>query len=272
MSEKFSLKWNDYNSNWNRSLSKLRENSAFADVTLITDDKIKFSAHRILLLSCSNVFDFILKDSNKNNPLLYLSGVNSTNLGFILDYIYKGEVNLYQEQLDSFLESAQKLEIEGLLGGDNQGNMEDSEYRQDDNEEEKIEIEKEAQVGSENEERKLVNNDDSYHPKKSRQSVRVPYNDIKKIEVGSMTPEEIEVKIKELYQKVEGIWRCLACDYTAKHNSQQVRRHIETHLDGLSYTCNACNKEFRTKPSLDEHNRKWCHIRQKHSKKSFKMS
>ena len=123
MSDKFSLKWNDYSSNWNKSLFKLRENSAFADVTLITDDKIKLSAHRILLSSCSNVFDFILKDSNQANPLLYLSGINSTNLGFILDYIYKGEVNLYQEQLDSFLGSAEKLEIEGLLGGDSQENM-----------------------------------------------------------------------------------------------------------------------------------------------------
>ena len=156
MSEKFSLKWNDYNSNWNKSLSKLRENNAFADVTLITDDKVKFSAHRILLSPCSNVFDFILKDSNQANPLLYLTGVNSTNLGFILDYIYKGEVNMYQEELDSFLESAQKLEIEGLLGGDNQENVEDSKFRQDDNEDVNVELfkEEEAQVGYENEERR----------------------------------------------------------------------------------------------------------------------
>ena len=49
---------------------------------------------------------------------MYLSGVNSLNLGFIHAYIYHGEVNIYQEQLDSFLESAQKLEIEGLLDGE----------------------------------------------------------------------------------------------------------------------------------------------------------
>ena len=59
---------------------------------------------------------FILKSNTHGNPLLYLCGVSSTNLGFILDYIYYGEVNIYQEQLDSFLNSAQKLEIEGLLG------------------------------------------------------------------------------------------------------------------------------------------------------------
>ena len=220
MSEKFSLKWNDYSSNWNLSLLKLRENCAFADITLITDNKKKFSAHRILRSSCSNVFDFILKDSDQPNPLLYLSGVNSANLGFILDYIYKGEVNLYQEQLDSFLESAEKLEIEGLLGGDgdSQENMEDSKLRQNDNEEVNFDQfkEKEAQIVYGNEERRLIKTDDSEHPKKRRQSVRVSHDNNEKFDVGSMTPEEIEGKIKELYQKVDGVWKCLACDYTAK--------------------------------------------------------
>ena len=116
MSEKFSLKWNDYQSNWNKALNELRKDTDFSDVTLISDDKVKFSAHRILLSSCSNLFKFILKDNVQANPFLYLSGVSSINLGFILDYIYHGEVNLYQEQLDSFLENAQKMEIEGLLG------------------------------------------------------------------------------------------------------------------------------------------------------------
>ena len=117
MSDKFSLKWNDYQSNWSRSLSQLRKEKDFADVTLVTDDKVKFSAQKILLSSCSNTFNFILKEYTHANPLIYLSGVSSVNLGFVLDYIYNGEVNLYQEQLDSFLECSEKLEIEGLLGG-----------------------------------------------------------------------------------------------------------------------------------------------------------
>ena len=115
MSEKFSLKWNDYQSNWKQSLSELRTDSDLADVTLISEDKVKFSAHKVILSSCSDIFKFILKGNlNNSNPLLYLSGVSSVNLKFILDYIYHGEVNLFQEQLDSFLETAQKLEVEGL--------------------------------------------------------------------------------------------------------------------------------------------------------------
>ena len=39
----------------------------------------------------------------------------SKNRPLILDYIYQGEVQIYQEHLDSFLEVAQKLKIEGLI-------------------------------------------------------------------------------------------------------------------------------------------------------------
>ena len=88
MSEKFSLKWNDYQSNWTRSLSESRNDSEFSDVTLISEDKVKFSAHKLILSSCSNMFKFVLKGTNHVNPLLYLGGVSSVNLGFILDYIY----------------------------------------------------------------------------------------------------------------------------------------------------------------------------------------
>ena len=130
MSEKFCLKWNDYQSNWNKTLSELRNDIEFADVTLISDDKVKFTAHKVLLSSCSSMLKFILKSNTHTNPLLFLGGVSSINLGYILDYIYKGEVNIYQEQLDSFLESAQKLEIEGLLG-DSQNCNEDSEEKID---------------------------------------------------------------------------------------------------------------------------------------------
>ena len=101
MSEKFALKWNDYQSNWKSSLSELHKDTDFADVTLISDDKVKFSAHKVILSSCSNMFKFILKENSNANPLLYLGGVTSVNLDHILDYIYHGEVSLFQEQLDN---------------------------------------------------------------------------------------------------------------------------------------------------------------------------
>ena len=115
MSKKLALKWHDSQSNWSNSLSSLRNDTEFADVTLISEDKVKFSAHKVLLASCSSMFKFILEGHNNSIPLLYFGGVSSEDLGFILDYIYFGEINIFQEQLDSFLETAKKLDINGLM-------------------------------------------------------------------------------------------------------------------------------------------------------------
>ena len=244
MSEKFSLKWNDFQSNWNRSLSQLREDKDFADVTLITEDKVKTMAHKILISSCSETFKFILKECNQSNPILYLNGVNSMNLKFILDYMYYGEVNLFQEKLESFLDTAQKLEIQGLVQiageeelfkGPNTDRKKDLKY--DDTEETVNQIEK------------LDNAPDDT---KRRQHSKVPCNDISKVDVGSMTPEEIETKIKGLYEKIDGVWRCLACEYKEQKNNN-IRRHVESHIEGLSYTCTQCSMSFRSKTILNNH-------------------
>ena len=240
MLEKFALKWNDYHSNWNKSLSHLRKDTDFADVTLISDDKVKFSAHQVLLSSCSNMFNFILKENNNANPLLYLGGVSSVNLGYILDYIYHGEVNLFQEQLDTFLESAQKLEIEGLIGQEGVGKLEEETYNiENTNFQEEENIPQEA--------KSLVRSNDNQKVISRRQYARPANND-----VTSFTSEEIEEKIKELYQKVDGEWTCIICDYSSKFKAN-VRKHVEKHMDGLSYSCNLCNKEFRLINSLNCH-------------------
>ena len=257
MNEKFSLKWNDYQSNWNHALSRLRNDKESADITLISDDKVKFSAHKILLTSCSKIFKFILEGNFQTNPLLYLSGVSSVNLGFILDYIYYGEVNLFQEQLDSFLENAQKLEIEGLLG-DNKEQIQqeqDTSWHNDKiNASQEIDVKNIINQQSMDEEKrmaKVVDNDMVIRPRHYNRGLSSS-NHVDKFDVGSMTAEEIEMKKIELYQKIDGVWSCMACSYTTTRNDN-MRKHVETHLDGLSYTCTLCNKEFRSKDSLINH-------------------
>ena len=220
MSEKFSLKWYDYQLNWNKSLKELQKDTDFADVTLISDDKIKFSAHRILLSSCSNLFKLILKGNVQANSLLYLSGVNSYYLGFILDYIYHGEVNIYQEQLDSFLESAQKLEIEGLLSDTKDGlenlNKENHDPRDH---------------YAQDEDKSLVRMDSELN--KIRPNTRAP-KDAAMIDVGSMNTGEVDKKMRELYERTDEGWRCLVGDHSNKcQRSSNIRAHVETHLNGL---------------------------------------
>ena len=107
MSERFSLKWNDFQSVVSQSFSLLREEADFYDVTLVSDDHTQISAHKLVLSAFSDFFKFILRKNPRSNPLLHLSGVE----GFVLDYIYQGEVQIFQNDLDNVLEVAQKLKI-----------------------------------------------------------------------------------------------------------------------------------------------------------------
>ena len=61
MSEKFSLKWSDFQSSLSQSFSVLREESDFYDVTLVSEDLQQMSAHRVVLSACSDFFKSILE-------------------------------------------------------------------------------------------------------------------------------------------------------------------------------------------------------------------
>lgn len=265
MSQKFSLKWNDYQSNWCEALTDLHRDTDFADVTLVTDDKVKFLAHKIVLSSCSNTFKFILKKISHANPLVYLTGISSVNLGFILEYIYNGEVNIDQEQLENFLKSSEKLEVKGLLeilSAQNEHESPENLYS-----DENMELKEEKKEHNmEHEDLHFQFNGDiagetKAHPLKkkdiSREAKRVirQLTDKKsgnKIDVSSMTPEETSGKIMDLYKKIDGVWRCSACEYGNKM-VYKIKRHIEIHIDGLSYNCDLCHRDFRQKNLLDNH-------------------
>ena len=245
MSEKFSLEWNDHQSAWRRSLSELRTKEDFADVTLVAEDKLKFSAHKILLSTSSNTLKFILKDNIHPKPLLFLSGVNSENLGFILDYIYCGEVKLYQEQLASFLDCAKKLEIMGLEGVNH-----DRTPFEEQNSTDLLETDKYLYEEPEAEEKnvKLEITTPSEH---ERRNSRGPFKDLV-FNAISMSKEEIAMKRRELYQKVDGSWVCLACEYDTK-DASNIRKHSEKHIEGLSVTCKFCNRKFTSRSNLYSH-------------------
>ena len=109
MAEKFCLKWNDFKTNVTSSFRKLRDSEDFYDVTLVSDDQKQISAHKIVLSASSEYFKNVLKRNKHSHPLLCLNGVNSNELNSILDFIYNGELQIYQENLDDFLQIAQRF-------------------------------------------------------------------------------------------------------------------------------------------------------------------
>ena len=116
MTEKFCLKWNDFTTNTTKAFGLLRKEDFLQDVTLVGDDNRQVAAHKLVLSSCSQFFKQIFKNNKHSHPLICLDGITSTELDNILNYMYDGEVNIFQDDLDRFLAVAQRFKLEGLLG------------------------------------------------------------------------------------------------------------------------------------------------------------
>ena len=112
-SEKFCLRWNDFESNISVAFRELREEKDFFDVTLACDDS-QVQAHKVILSACSPFFRNILRRNPHQHPLLYLKGVKFSDLQSVLNFMYHGEVNVAQEELNSFLAVAEELKVKGL--------------------------------------------------------------------------------------------------------------------------------------------------------------
>jgi len=115
-SEKFCLRWNDFESNISGAFRELREDKDFFDVTLACDDE-QLQAHKVILSACSPFFRTVLRRNRHEHPLLYLKGVKYADLVSVLNFMYHGEVNVAQEELNSFLAVAEDLKVKGLTQG-----------------------------------------------------------------------------------------------------------------------------------------------------------
>jgi len=117
-SENFCLRWNDFESNVSGAFRDLRQEADFFDVTLGCPDGKSLQAHKVILSACSSTFKTMLRDTQRNtnshHPYIFLRGVSFPDLSAVLDFMYHGEVNVAQEDLNSFLAVAEELQIKGL--------------------------------------------------------------------------------------------------------------------------------------------------------------
>ena len=124
--DKFNLQWNDFAEKIAGAFQEFRTDCNFFDVTLACMDSGSktLQAHKVVLSACSNFFKGILcqqtEASKHPNPYIYLRGVTYADLSSILDFIYNGEVNIAQNDLNSFLAVAEELQIKGLTHQDNE--------------------------------------------------------------------------------------------------------------------------------------------------------
>ncbi|XP_026287859.1 broad-complex core protein isoforms 1/2/3/4/5 isoform X3 [Frankliniella occidentalis] len=115
-SQQFSLRWNNYLHHITSAFDSLRSDLDLVDVTLSCEGK-KIKAHKMLLSACSSYFKDLFKENPCQHPVIVFRNVNFSDLEALIDFMYQGEVNVVQEQLASFLTTAELLAVQGLTDG-----------------------------------------------------------------------------------------------------------------------------------------------------------
>ncbi|CAH1391106.1 unnamed protein product [Nezara viridula] len=128
--QQFSLRWNNYLHHITEAFDTLREDENLVDVTLCCEGR-KIKAHKMLLSACSSYFREIFKENPCHHPIIVFHNVKYEDLWALVSFMYKGEVNVEQEGLSSFLNTAELLEVQGLTGGPSRTDETDDENSQD---------------------------------------------------------------------------------------------------------------------------------------------
>merc|ERR1712018_1116709 len=99
-------------------MDTLLEEESLVDVTLSADGQF-IRAHRVILSACSPYFRQRFKSSflNDKHPVIIMKDVDFDNLKSLVEYMYKGEANVPQQMLPSFIQTAESLQIRGLAEG-----------------------------------------------------------------------------------------------------------------------------------------------------------
>ena len=253
MSEKFCLKWNDFQENINSAFGNLSKEREFADVTLACEDGQQVEAHKMILAASSPFFRNLLQKNKHSHPLIYMRGVQSEILLAVIDFLYLGEANVFQEDLDSFLGLAEELKLKGLMGRTQKSDEKDEPMREESKPFQKgakfeVKADKErTNLKDTNEEEPrsvlLINNE---------RTISIPnsvFGDLK----------ELDEKVKSMMEKgqnrtSDGRFMKI-CKVCGKEGAGiAIRDHIEAnHLDGIALPCDVCGKIFRSRCWFRKH-------------------
>jgi len=253
--EKYTLHWHSYSDHLREALNEMMISSEFADVTLVTDDKQQIRAHRNILSAASPVFKSILQIDSKNaNPVIYLRGIQHSEMESIMQFIYLGEARFYEERMSEFITVSKNLEIRELSTGIEMNDQEESNENNVDDENMDIvgaplhdlhedggNVEPQAQT-----EPITPNNAANKRARRTSGDAKFQCQDCEKTFISQVG---LWQHTKSQHEGVK--YACNQCDYQATTQSN-LTRHIQYKHEGVKYACNQCDYQG-SKEALRHH-------------------
>jgi len=268
------LKWNDFENNISSAFKELRSECDLFDCTLSAGGR-KIQAHKLILSACSKFFRNVFKENVHQHPLIYLRGVNSSDLLSALDFMYHGEVRVCQTDLNTFLALAEDLEIKGLT--QTNGSHSQSHTRRvppdpspskgmgmrlpltGQQPEDLLEIKSEASDNGSNGPLPFAIKNDSYVREYEEREINYDRKETDDSNYQQLDPSQDVVRSHSTALG-GGKYSCNLCQITAR-DKYNMRRHLETTHDlSTGYQCELCRKQFKAKHQLTVHKARGCGV------------
>ena len=115
MDESLFLIKNNYEDSTKTLFKNLLKDVEFTDVTLALNDEKQVKGHKAILGASSTFFRKIFHQNAVANLVLYLKGISTKDINSIMEFIYLGQTSVNKADLNTFLEVAEELKIEGLM-------------------------------------------------------------------------------------------------------------------------------------------------------------
>lgn len=109
----YSLRWNNHQNHILAAFEALLQAETLVDVTLVCAET-SVRAHKVVLSACSPFFQRIFAENPCKHPVIVLKDFSGWEVQALIDFMYKGEISVIQEQLQSLMRAAESLQVKGL--------------------------------------------------------------------------------------------------------------------------------------------------------------
>ena len=178
-------------------------------------------------------------------PQRAMRGMTNKQLSEVVDFIYHGQVNIYEENIEEFLTLADELQLKGLNNSETNTPKpitRPSEIKQN------VNIKTQTHEGFSDD----TENSSFYLNPRLKETSLVPSNAFVKT---NTTNGELDETINSMIDRLEtGGYTCNVCGKVEPKYRNNLVKHIEgKHIEGVSHPCGHCGKLFRSRNSLGTH-------------------
>ena len=168
----------------------------------------------------------------------------------IIDFLYLGEANVFQEELDNFLALAEELQLKGLEGNSEE-NVPEHLAGTFNHTEKGTDVRQKQDMP----ERRISKSKFENEANSFKGTAMMTYQ--QKPRLDSLIEPATMAKIDSMIEKQVDGYCCTNCGHISKQLGH-MREHVEKHIDGLEYPCYSCNKIMRSSNTFRTHKIRDC--------------